>query len=73
MKMGRMTTWIGLFLALNVSRLVIYRATSDGLAPSVVGGLIGGVTVLVGVLCAEYLTRRRERTQRFKDKGNDAY
>jgi hypothetical protein len=41
---------------------------SSSLVPSVVGGLIGGATVFAGVLFAEYLTRRRERTQRFDDE-----
>jgi hypothetical protein len=63
-----MTTSSGLFRVLFTSHLATSQPTSGGLAPSVVGGLIGGVTVLVGVLCAEYLARRRERTQRFKDE-----
>ena len=40
---------------------------SGTLAQSVVGGLIGGGTVLLGVLCAEYVTRKRERANRFDD------
>jgi hypothetical protein len=40
---------------------------SGTLVQSVVGGLIGGATVLVGVLVAEFLARRRERADRFDD------
>lgn len=66
--LGIMTIPIGLPLALNASREIVYRPTSAGLVPSVVGGLIGGGTVLVGVLFAEYLARRRDRAQRFLDE-----
>jgi hypothetical protein len=45
----------------------VSHAVSGTLVPSVVGGLIGGATVLVGVLVAEYLTRKRERVNRFDD------
>jgi hypothetical protein len=44
------------------------QIVSGSLAPAVFGGLIGGFMVFAGVWCAEYLTRRREQTNRFRDE-----
>ncbi len=66
--MGQMTTSIGLFPGFVNLHWTVYQNGSGTLYPGVVGGLIGGATVLGGVLFAEYLTRRREQTQRFKDE-----
>ena len=57
-----MTTAIAIGFARNSANVFCSgcRIDSGGLAPSVVGGLIGGTTVLIGVLCAEWLTRKRE-------------
>ena len=66
--MGSMTTSIGLFHGFVNLHFTVSQGGSGSLAPSVWGGLIGGGTVLSGVLLAEYLARRREQTQRFKDE-----
>jgi hypothetical protein len=66
--MGVMTTSTGLFHGFVNLHLTVYQGGSGSLVPSVVGGLIGGATVLGGVLFAEYLTRKREQTQRYRDE-----
>jgi hypothetical protein len=40
------------------------------LGQSLIGGALGGATVLVGVLVAEYLARKRERANRFFAEGS---
>ncbi len=44
-----------------------YRSDSSSFDTSVRAGVIGGITVLVGVLFAEWLTLRRETANRFSD------
>lgn len=66
--MGPVTTSTGLFHGFAILHLMGSQGGYGSLAPSVWGGLIGGGTVLCGVLLAEYLARRREQTQRFKDE-----
>jgi hypothetical protein len=51
-------------------RCVGCHIDTGSIAPSVIGGLIGGFTVLVGVLIADYLTRRREQCYRYDDAFN---
>jgi hypothetical protein len=46
---------------------VVYKSSSSGLAASIWGGVIGGTTVLLGVLIAEWLALKRETAHRFGD------
>ncbi len=62
-----MTTSIGLLHNISSLQKVVYRNGSGGLAPSIWGGVIGGVTVLLGVLVAEWLSLKRETAHRFGD------
>ena len=57
----------------GASRFHVSLGDIGPLAQSVVGGLIGGVTVFLGVLLAERLTRRRELEHRFDDAFWELY
>jgi hypothetical protein len=49
------------------SYVILRVAGSGGLAPSIWGGVIGGCTVLVGVLLAEWLNLKREAARKFDE------
>src|ERR1019366_7585315 len=63
----RAMTMTGLFHGFVNLHLTVYRGGSGSLVRSVAGGFIGGVIVLFGVLFAEYLSRKRDRANRFDD------
>ena len=62
-----MTTSTGLLHNFWSLQTVVYRNGSGSLAPSIWGGVIGGATVLLGVLFAEWLALKRETAHRFAD------
>ncbi|MGC1237555.1 MAG: hypothetical protein WA860_02060 [Acidimicrobiales bacterium] len=62
-----MTTSTGYLHGLLSMQVVDYRNDSGNLVPAIWGGAIGGITVLAGVLLAEWLNLKREAANRFGD------
>jgi hypothetical protein len=63
-----MATSTGLFHGFVNLHVNIYQSGSNGLVVAALGGLIGGVTVFLGVRFADKLAQRRARTQKFDDE-----
>lgn len=71
--MGEVTTTSGLLHGLVNLHITVYQGGSGILAPSVVGGLIGGVTALISALVVDYLKRRGDQARRWVDELANLY